>query len=49
MNISQATNAIIAYEGCPTDVFEAVLNQLVSSGTQYNYANHNVDFILWIY
>ena len=29
MNLSQATNAIIAYECCPTAVVEAVLNQLV--------------------
>ena len=46
---SQASNAIAAYEGCPTLVVKAILNQVVSSGTQENYSNHNVDLILWIY
>ena len=46
MNLSQA---IIAYEGRPTDVVESMLSQAVSSGNQGNCANHNVDLILWIY
>ena len=46
MNISQA---IVAYEGCPTAVVDSILSQVVSSGTQGNYANHNVDLIIWIY
>ena len=49
MTLSQASNAIVASEGRPTTVAEAILNQVVSSGTQENYANHNVDLILWIY
>ena len=46
MNLSQD---IVAYEGRPTSVVESILSQVVSSGTQVNYANHNVDLILWIY
>ena len=46
MNLSQA---IVAYEGRPTALVESILSQVVSSGTQGNYANHNVNLILWIY
>ena len=46
MNLSQA---IFAYEGCPTAVVESILSQGVSSGTQGNYAYHNIDLALWIY
>ena len=46
MNLSQA---IVAYEGRPTAVVESILSQVVSSGTQGNYANHNFNLILWIY
>ena len=49
MTLSQAGNAIIAYEGHPTAVFDSILNQVGSSGTQANYTNHNADIILWIY
>ena len=31
------------------EVVEAILNQVDYSGMQENYANHNVDLILWIY
>ena len=43
------SQAIFAYEGLPTAVFESILSQVVSSCTQGNYAYHNVDLILWIY
>ena len=46
MNLSQAT---AAFEGRPTAVVESILGQVVSSGTQGNYDNHNIDFVLWIY
>ena len=46
MNLSQA---IIAYEGCLNAVVESILSQVLSSGTQANHANHNVDLIIWIY
>ena len=46
MNLSQA---IFAYEGRPTSVLGSILSQVVSSGTQGNYTNQNVDLILWIY
>ena len=46
MNLSQS---IFAYEGLPTAVVESVLSQVVSSGTQGNYANHNIGLILCIY
>ena len=46
MNLSQA---IVAYEGRPTDVVESVLSQVVSSGTQGNYTNHIAGLILWMY
>ena len=49
MTPSQATNAIVTYEGLLTAVVEATLNQLVSSGKQENYANYNSDLILWNY
>ena len=49
MTLSQSSNAIIAYEGRPTEVFEAILIQLVSSGMHTNYANHDADLILWVY
>ena len=49
MTLSQASNAIIANEGCPTAVVKAILSQVVSSGTQTNYANHKNDLIHWIY
>ena len=49
MTLSQAGNAIIAYEGRPMAVVKAILSQVVSSGTRTNYANHNVDLLLWIY
>ena len=49
MTPSQASNAIIAYEGRPMAVVEAILTQVVSSGTPTYYANHNADQILWIY
>ena len=45
MNLSQA---ILAYECRQTDVVESILSQVVSSGTQGNYAYHNVDLVLWI-
>ena len=46
MNLSQA---IVAYEGRPTTVVESVLSQVVSSGTQCNYAYNNVEIFLWVY
>ena len=46
MNLSQA---VVAYEGRPTAVVESILIQVVSSGTQVNYANHNIDLVLWMY
>ena len=46
MNLSQA---IFAYEGRLNAVVESILSQVVSSGTQGNDANHNVDLILCIY
>ena len=46
MNLSQS---IFAYEGRPTAVVESILSQVVSSGTQGNYANHKIDLILCIY
>ena len=49
MELADTTNAIVAYEGRPTAAVEAILNQVVSSGTQDNYANHNIDLILWLY
>ena len=49
MALSQESNAIVAYEWLPTAVIKAILSQLVSSGTQKNYANHNSDLILWVY
>ena len=48
MTLSQARNAIIAYEGHLAVVVEAILSQVVSSGMRTNYANHNVNPILWI-
>ena len=48
MTLSQSNNAIVAYEGRSTAVVEAILNQIVSLGTQEKYANHNVDLILRI-
>ena len=49
MALIQASNSIVAYEGRPTAVAKSILNQLVSSGTQENFANHNFYLILWIY
>ena len=49
MPLKQASNAITAYKCRPTTVVKAILNQVVSSGTQANSANHNADTILWIY
>ena len=46
MNLSQA---IVAYEIRPTAVVESIWSQVVSSGTQGNYAYHNVEPVLWIY
>ena len=46
MDLSQD---IVAYEGRPNAVVESILSQVVSSGTQGNYSNHNVDLIIWIY
>ena len=43
------SQAIVSYEGRPTAVVESILNQVVSSVTQDNYAYHNVDLFLWIY
>ena len=43
MNLSLA---IFAYEGRPNAVVKSILSQVVSSGTQANYANHNVVLIL---
>ena len=45
----QAINSIIAYEGRPNAFINTILNKVVSSGTQENYADHNSDLILWIY
>ena len=47
--MTDQSDAIIAYEGHPTDVVDSILRQVVSSGTQSNYAYHNVDLVLWIY
>ena len=49
MELADTTNAIVAYEGHPTAAVEAIFNQVVSSGTQDNYANHNIDRILWLF
>ena len=49
MNISQATNASISYEGRPTEVSQSILYQVLSSGNQEKNTNHNIDLILWIY
>ena len=46
MNLSQA---IVAYKGRPTAVVESIWSQVVSTGTQGNYAYHNVNLVLWIY
>ena len=47
--LSQASNATISYEGRLTAFVKAIFNQVVSSGTRENYANHNADLIIWIY
>ena len=49
MTSIKASNTITAYEVRPTAVVEVISNQVVSSGTQANYANHNADPILLIY
>ena len=49
MTLSQASNTIVAYEGCPTAAGKAILKHVVPSGMQEKYANHNVDLTLWIY
>ena len=46
MNLSQS---IVAYKVHLTAVVESILSQVVSSGTQGNYAYHNVNLVLWIY
>ena len=46
MNLSQD---IVAYEGRPNAVVESILSQVISSGTQGNYSNHNANLIIWIY
>ena len=48
MTLSEAINAIFSYEGRPTAVVEAILNLVVYSGTQSNYANKNSELILCI-
>ena len=46
MNLSRDT---IDYEIRHDAVVESILIKVVSIGTQGNYANHNVDLIIWIY
>ena len=48
MTLSEAINAIFSYEGRLTAVVEAILNLVVYSGTQSNYANKNSELILCI-
>ena len=45
VNLSQS---IVTYEGLPNAVVESILSRVVSSGTQGNEANHNIDLILSI-
>ena len=49
MTLSEASSAIVACKGLQTAVFEAISNEVVSSGTQEKYTNHNFDLILLIY
>ena len=46
MNISQA---IVAYAGFLTALFDSVSSQVVPSGTKCNYTNHDVNLIICIY
>ena len=48
MTLSEAINAIFSYEVRLTAVVEAILNLVVYSGTQSNYANKNSELILCI-
>ena len=51
MDLLHATTAFVAYEGRPTAADEAILNQVVSLGTQGNYAHQELKgtmrIIIW--
>ena len=42
-------NAIVDYQGRPTNVFKQNMNSVVASKSKSKYKNYNTTFILWIY
>ena len=42
-------NAIIAYQGRPTNVVETIMKRVVASKSESKYKNDNTTFILWLY
>ena len=43
------SNAIIAYQGRPNNVFEKITKRVVASKSESKYKNDNTTFILWLY
>ena len=42
-------NAIVAYQGRPTNVVEQIMKLVVASKSESKYKNDNTTFILWLY
>ena len=42
-------NAIVAYQGRPTNVVEQMMKHVVASKSESKYKNDNTTFILWFY
>ena len=42
-------NAIVAYQGRPTNVYEKVMKRVVESKSESKYKNDDTTFILWLY
>ena len=40
-------NAIVAYQGRPTNVFEKIMKRVVASKSESKYKSDNTTFILW--
>ena len=42
-------NAIVAYQGRPTNDVEQIMKRVVASKSESKYKNDNTTFILWLY
>lgn len=46
---SSNNQQVVAYQGRPTSLVEKIMKKSVGDGSNYNYDNQNITFILWLF